>query len=155
MDYYSIDSILANEEKLKVKFAHQIDGFGFYINSSLRAIRAGTVAELPFYLIGFLLKNEHCRLVESRLALCKDDLDAAPAIVDLSDSHFFRLGSYFEDTAYLTDIFYERVSEHARLIVRDNFSENDLSLLSHCERRFLLECRKSFKRFQDFYYRKG
>lgn len=154
MDYYSVDSILADEEKVKVRFEYQIDNFGFYINTSLGVLRANTKADLPFFLISFLLKNEHCTLVESHVGALKNDLDADAAMVDLKDIHFFILNSHFEDTAYLLDVFYERISSFVKTIVKEDFCESDLSLMSCDEKRYLVACRKNFKRFQDFYFRK-
>jgi len=155
MDYYSVDSILADEERIKVKFEHQIDNFGFYINTSLSAIRENTKIDLPFFLLSFLLRNEHCTLVRSQVGALKDDLDADPTIVCLKDTHFFVLNSRFEDPAYLLDVFYERIGTFARTIVKDDFCENDLSLMSYSEGEYLIGCQRNFKRFQDFYFRKA
>lgn len=154
MDYYNIDSILAHEEKIKVKFPHQIRNFGFYINPTLSAIRSGTHVDVPYFLVDFLLRNEHCVLVDSRVDRLKDDLDAEAGIVDLSDTHFFMLDRNYADCSYLVNIFYERVGAGAKLIVKEDFSEGDLTVMSHCEKKLFIESRRCFKMFQDFFFRK-
>lgn len=154
MEYYSVDSIMADEEKIKVKFPCQIRNFGFYINPTLGAIRGGTRVDVPYFLVAFLLRNEHCVLVDPRVDRLKDDLDAEAGIVDLSGTHFFMLDRHYADRGYLAGIFYERMGAGARLIVKEDFSEDDLALTSHCERRLLIESRRRFKTFQDFFLRK-
>ncbi|KAI5176346.1 hypothetical protein PAEPH01_2278 [Pancytospora epiphaga] len=151
MDYYSVDSILAAEEKIQVTFRHQIDNFGFYISPSLQSIRANIRADLPFFLVAFLLRNGHCKLATSQLLEIKDDLDADASIVDLSNSHFFVLNSYYENTRYLASVLFERLSIHAALIVKEDFSENDLLIMDYSERAYLIKSRENFKMFQDFF----
>ncbi|KAI4291223.1 hypothetical protein PAPHI01_0497 [Pancytospora philotis] len=154
MDYYSVDSILAEEAKVEVRFKYTINNFGFYINSLLRDIRPSTRVCLPYFLVAFLLKYRHCTMTNRHLALVKHDLDADAALVNLGNSHFMALNSNFEDTDYMLRILYERLSAFARLIVKLDFSEDDLALLCHSERMYMRESRANFRRFQNYYMKR-
>lgn len=154
MNYYNIDSILAEEEKVKVKFPHQIRHFGFYIGPGVSTIRSDTKIDLPFFLVSFLLKNEHCTIEASRYLQFKDDFAAEASIVNLRDTHFFILESNFENSTEILNIFYERLAACIKLIIKDDFTEEDTVLMSYEERQYTIYCRKWFKMFQDFYFRK-
>lgn len=155
MDYYDIDAILADEEKLKVKFNYKIDCFGMFGGQSSQIINPGKAIELPFFLISFLLINEHCELVNSPLEQLKDDLDAHSPIVDLNNSHFYHTSKNPENYKYLGNIFYERIGDFIKYLNKEDFSEEDISKLSYVERKYLIGSRKMYKMFQDFYLRKS
>lgn len=155
MDYYHIDAILADEEKLKVKFKCKIDSFGICSGQNSPIINPGKAIELPFFLISFLLINEHCELINSPLEQLKDELDAHSPIVDMNNSHFYHTNKNLENYKYLANIFYERIGDFIKYLSKEDFSEEDISKLSYVERKYLMKSRKIFKMFQDFYLRKS
>lgn len=154
MDYYDLFCILAEEEKLKVRFNHAVDNFGFFLSPSTSCIHAGTPVEMPFFLVSFLLKNDHCQRVDSRVLLLKDPLDAEASIVSLRDTFFFSIESQFEYSDWVIALFYERMAAHTKLIVKPDFNEEDTRLLSSEERKYIVQSRRWFKMYQDYYYRK-
>lgn len=155
MDYFSVDKILAEEEKLKVKFAFNVENFGFYINPSLKDIKINTRADLPFFLVKLLLQNQFCQLVENPMQTLKNDLDAKASIVDLKNRYFYSLNKFFNDESYLTDIFYERIGSFVSLMVKSDFNEEDLSKMSSEEKKIMIVARKKFNEFQNFYFTKN
>ena len=152
MNYYDLDKILAEEEKLKVKFSHNIENFGFYINPSLQDIKLNTRADLPFFLIKLLLQNQFCTLLENPVLKLKHDLDATSSIVNLKRKYFYSLNKFFNDKSYLSDIFYERIGSFVPLLIKNDFNEDDLEVMSSEERRIIISARKKFKEFQSFYF---
>jgi GINS complex subunit 3 len=150
MDYYNIDRILAEEEKLKVKLPHNIETFGFYINPSLSAIRKDTKAELPLFLVKFLIQNGFCTLAENPLDLVRDDLEAQASLVDLRNRHFFLVNRLLSEPSKLAEFFYERIGSFTSLLLKDGFTEDDVARMSYEEKKLITNSRKSFKEFQDF-----
>lgn len=152
MDYYNVDTILADEEKLNVKFDHTIKNFGFYISPSTLDIKKGFKVDLPCFLIKFLLKNDHCSVESCLYFDLENDFAAAASIVNLRDTHFFLVESQFIDTEIILNIFFERLGDFLKYIIKEDFSENDMSLLSYEERKYVIICRKWFKYFENFYF---
>lgn len=151
MDYYSIDRILAEEEKLKVKLPYNVETFGFYINPSLSMIRKDTSTELPFFLVKFLILNGYCMLTEKPLDLVRDDLEAQASLVDLKNRHFFLVNKFLSDPLELSEFFYERVGSFTSLLLKDGFTEDDVARMSYEEKKLIMSSRKTFKAFQDFF----
>lgn len=150
MDYYSIDRILDEEEKLKVKLSYNIETFGFYISPSLSIIRKGTKAELPFFLVKLLVMNGFCTLTETPLNLVKDDLEAQASLVDLKGRHFFLVNRFLSDPHKLSGFFYERIGSFTGLLLKDGFTEDDVAKMSYEEKRLVVSSRRSFREFQSF-----
>ncbi len=154
MDYYDIHSILIDEEKVNVKFKHTIYNFGFYIGPRISNIKKNKKVDLPYFLVGFLIQNEHCEIT-SRYTELKNDLAAEPSIVNLRDTHFFMIESRFFDPDILLSIFFERLGVYLKNVMKYEFCENDTQMLSYEERKYVITCRKWFKAFEDFYFHKN
>lgn len=150
MDYYDIDRIMAEEEKLKVKLPYSVEAFGFYISPSLGAIRKSTKAELPFFLVKLLILNGFCTLAENPMDLVKDDLEAQASLVDLGGRHFFLVNRFLSDSQKLAEFFYERIGSFAGLLLKDGFTEEDVARMSYEEKRLVVNSRRSFREFQSF-----
>jgi len=155
MEYYNIDSILAEEEKLKVKFLHDIDNFGFYISPTHSVIKRETKVDLPFFLVKFLVMNDYCHVVEHPLKAVKFDLDAGAGIVDFRSKYFYSLNMFIYDRKYLSSIFFERIGTFVPILLKEDFNEDDVSKLSSEERKIILSSRRNYVKFEDFYDRKG
>lgn len=154
MEYYNIDSILAQEEKIMVKLPRDIENFGFYLSPEHATIKKDTKVELPFFLVKFLLKHEYCSIADHPVQNRKDDLDANASLVDLKNEHFYGLGKFLFDHDYLSKVFLERIGTFMTFLAKDDFSEDDLSELSYEERKLILKARKTFIKFQNFYFGK-
>lgn len=150
MDYYSLDSILEDEEKLEVLFPYDIDTFGMYINPSLTTIRKNVKADVPIFLIKFLLQNEFCTICRNPYEILKNDLEADSSYVNLKNKHFFLTARHIADKKKLVEFFYERIGCFIGLILKSDFCEDDLLKLSFGERKLLIKARKSFRKFEDF-----
>lgn len=155
MDYYCIDSILAEEEKLKVKFASEIDNFGFYLSPAHQSIKKDTKVDLPLFLIKFLLLNEHCSVVEHPLKAVKHDLDAGAALVDLKNRYFYGVNVLIYDRRYLFHVFFERIGSLVTLLPKDDFGEDDVARLSSEEKRIAVRSRRVFAEFENFCSKKS
>lgn len=153
MEYYNVESILAEEEKLNVKFAHDIQNFGFYISPTLNTIKKDTKVDLPFFLVKFLILNEYCHIVEHPVKSVKFELDACSAIVDLKCRHFYSIGMFIYDRRYLCSVFFERIGSFVPILLKGEFSEDDVSRLSSEERRMIISARKCYVQFEEFYKR--
>lgn len=151
MDYYNVDRILAEEEKLKVKLPCSVQTFGFYINPSLSIIKKDTKAELPFFLVKFLILNGFCTLLENPLDPIRDDLEAQASLVDLGNRHFFLVNKFMSEPLRLSEFFYERVGSFMSLLLKEGFTEDDVTKMSYEEKKLIVSSRKSFKEFQDFF----
>lgn len=150
MDYYSIDRILDEEEKIKVKLPYNIETFGFYISPSLGMIRKGTKAELPFFLVKLLVQNGFCTLTETPLTLVEDDLEAQASLVDLRGKHFFLVNRFLSSPQRLSRFFYERIGSFTSLLLKDGFTEDDVAKMSYEEKKLVVSSRRSFREFQSF-----
>jgi hypothetical protein len=150
MNYYDIDNIIAQEEKLKVKFPYNIKNFGFYINPNTSDIKMDTHVDLPYFLVKFLLENDYCSLVENPLNLIKNELDAAPRKIDLKNRNFYNLNKFINDKVYLSDIFYQRMGSYASLMEKQSFNEDDMAIMSYEEKKIMLSSEKTFKLFKQF-----
>lgn len=155
MDYYSIDSILAEEEKLKVKFSVDVENFGFYLSPSHTLIKKEIKVDFPFFLIKFLLINEYCTIVEHPLKHIKFDLDACAGIVDLKNKYFYVINRMTYDKKYIFQIFFERISTFIPLLSKSDFGEEDVSKLSSEEKKIVILARKVFNDFENYYFNKN
>ncbi|ELA41016.1 uncharacterized protein VICG_01975 [Vittaforma corneae ATCC 50505] len=155
MDYYCIDSILAEEEKLKVKFSHEVENFGFYLGPTHSSIKRDAKVDLPFFLIKFLLLNEYCCVVEHPLKTMKHDLDAGAVLVDLKNRYFYTVNMHIYDRKYLFHTFFERIGSLITLLPKGDFSEDDVAKLSSEEKKIIVCSRRVFVEFENYYSKKG
>lgn len=153
MDYYDVESILADEERLKVAFNHDVHNFGFFMSGTTERIPKDTPVSFPVYLIAFLYKNGHCKLVDSPTVEYKDDFDVEPAAVNLKNSYFFRMMVHFESTEWLANLFYSRISTYIRRATKENLTEDDINMLSMEERNCLVSSRKTFQEYQKYLFK--
>jgi len=150
MDYYKVENILEEEEKVKVAFSYDIDTFGFYINPSLNTIRKNVKADLPLFLIKFIIQNDFCSIVENPFQALKHDLEAEASHVNLKNRHFFSVSKHLADRNKLSELFFERIGSYIGYVLKTDFTEDDVSKLSFGEKRLIIKARKSFRKFQDF-----
>lgn len=157
MNYYKIDRILAEEEKISVKFEKDIENFGFYAGPLQSNVKADTKVDMPLFLVKFLIQNEHCFLVDHPLTkksstLLRNDLEANSSIVDLKNRHFYFVNRNIGEKDFLNRIFFERIGTHIILITKEDFNEDDMSKLSYEEKRIIADSRKKFLEFEEFYF---
>lgn len=151
MDYYKLEKILEEEEKIKVKFPCEIENFGMFINPSLANIKKEVKVDLSLYLIKFLIQNEFCSVLENPFQKLKNDLEADSSIVDLKNKYFYGVCKNLINKKILSGIFYERVGSFIGLMLKKDFTEDDVMKMSAEEKKILMSSRQEFKRFQDFY----
>ncbi|KAF9762956.1 DNA replication complex GINS protein PSF3 [Nosema granulosis] len=153
MDYFSIDDILMNETKIKVKFRNKINNFGFYLSESTKDIDENKNVELPYFLIKFLIENKHCEAVEEILPKeIKNELKACSSIVCLNQiyPYFYLFLSNFDDTKeFARDILIERISKFSKMIIKENLDEDDIYFMDQSEKKVLLSAREFFKRYSE------
>ncbi|KAM0679610.1 DNA replication protein [Glugoides intestinalis] len=154
MDYYNIDLILAQEEKIMVKLPRDVENFGFYLSPEHLTIKKDTNVELPFFLVKFLLQHEYCNITAHPVENRKNDLDANASLVNLNNEHFYGLGKFLFDQEYLSKIFLERIGAFMTFLPKEDFSQDDLTKQSYEERKLILRARKVFVEFQNFYFGK-
>ena len=151
MDYYKLDRILEEEEKIKVKFPCEIENFGIYINPSLTNIKQDVKADIPLFLIKFLIQNEFCTVLEDPYTSIKNDLEAEASIVDLKNRYFYGICKHLIDHEVLSKTFYERMGSYIGLLLKKDFTEDDVMRMSAEEKQLIIISRQEFQRFQDFY----
>jgi GINS complex subunit 3 len=154
MNYYDIDDILMQESRLKVRFNHRIRNFGFSPSEKGSHIPAGKKAEVPYFLVSFLLRNGHCTLAEELIDdTLLNDLKAKSSLVDLGSlcKYFFYLYSELLPEAGLEAFFLERMSDHSALVLKETFSENDAWRLDAVERKLIVKSRKTLQMFRRFF----
>lgn len=154
MDYYSVDAILAEEDKLKVKLPKDVNNFAFYHGPGQEILKKDTKVDLPFFLIKFLIQNEYCTIIEHPVDAIKNDLDACSHIVNLKNKHFYEVGRFITDRKYLAQVFFERIGSFINILPKEDFSEDDLCNLSYEEKKIILKSRKQYSEFQNFYFNK-
>lgn len=154
MNYFSIDDILMNETKIKVKFKNKIDNFGFYISETTKGIPKDKSVELPYFLIKFLIENKHCELVDDLLPKdLQDDLKACPFLVNLNNFYqfFYLFLANFEEKKFAKQILTERLSKFSKLIIKENLDEDDIYFMDQTEKKIILKGRESFQTFNKYY----
>lgn len=155
MDYYDIDEILLHESKVKVEFKHKIYNFGFLVSQAHNSIPENKKVDAPYFLIEFLLKNDHCKLSGVPLdRTVLNDIRAKASIVDLRAicPYFFYLYSMLlEEKGLLAEFFYERMSEYFRFLMGERFSEDDVWRLDIMEKKLTLRGRRQFQSFRSFF----
>lgn len=154
MDYYDIDDILLHESRMKVEFKHRIFNFGFTASHPSGAIAENRKVDVPYFLIGFLLRNNHCEVCrDTPNTMLIHDMRANASIVDLRTvcPYFFYLYPVIlNDRRSLAEFFYERVGEYSKLLLKETFSEDDVWRLDMTERKLIVESRRSFLLFRSF-----
>lgn len=154
MDYYDVDDILLRETRVRVAFRHKIHNFGFLASQSTSVVPENRKVEVPYFLVEFLLRNDHCRLCDDALNDgLLNSMRAKASIVDLRAvcPHFFLLYSRIADRKMLAGFFYERMGDFCRLLLKEAFSEDDVCRLDAGERRLVVESRRQLQRFRMFF----
>ncbi|KAH9410617.1 hypothetical protein HK407_12g17480 [Ordospora pajunii] len=155
MVYYDVDDIMLSEQKIPVTFNHTVLNFGLLGSDTCRTIPAGKKVDAPYFLVGFLLRNGHCKMSrEFHSEKVVEDIRAKPSAVDLRSvcPYFFYLHSMLAGShALLAEFFYERIGDYSPLILKDAFSEDDVWKLEMTERRLIVQARKTFQSFRVFF----
>ncbi|ADM12579.1 uncharacterized protein Eint_110790 [Encephalitozoon intestinalis ATCC 50506] len=153
MEYYDPDDILLNETRIQVVFKHKVQNFGF-LGQRSRILPENKKVEVPYFLVAFLLKNDHCKLAEGfpdKSLL--EDISAKPGVIDLRSvcPYFFYLHSILlKEEVSLPEFFYERIGDHSSLVLKKAFSEDDVWRLDVIERGLIVRSRRTFQRFHNF-----
>ncbi|KAG5858995.1 hypothetical protein KMI_09g14220 [Encephalitozoon hellem] len=154
MEYYSLDDILLDEQRIPVIFKHRIQNFGF-LGSRAKVVPENKKVDAPYFLVGFLLRNGHCELdKEFPDEALLYDIRAKPSAVDLRSvcPYFFYLYSILlREKVFLPEFFYERVGDYSSLVLKREFSEDDVWKLDMIERGLIVCSRRMFQRFYSFF----
>lgn len=174
MNYLNIDDFLKDEQLFEVVFNEPIFQTKLY-----KGCEPGKKVELPVFACKFLLKYEHCELSQSKeksknktlLEKHKEDFIAQADIVDLNNNHFYSfINLYTENDAskidmavgdsneivedndhtFLVDIFLKRMGVFGKIMLIEEFSEEDVLHLSYEEKQIILNSRKIFQSFKDY-----
>ncbi|KAL6121594.1 hypothetical protein NUSPORA_01460 [Nucleospora cyclopteri] len=160
MNYYNIDSILEDEEYVKITFNDFIRGSKLF-----KSAKSGQKIDLPLFAVKFLLQNDHCKMAEEFDEKLKNDLEADSSIVDLKKTHFYTYSNFLlfninefnmevfseEIPKNLLDrLFLERMGSFTKILVKEDFSEDDVSHMSYEERRIAVEGRKKYQLFNKY-----
>lgn len=154
MNYFSIDDILMNETKIKIKFNNKINNFGFYISENTKEIKKDKNVELPYFLIKFLIENKHCEIVDDLLQKdLQNDLKACSSLVNLNNfyKYFYLFLSNFKEKNFVKNILIERLSKFSKMIIKENLDEDDIYFMDQTEKKIILKGRESFLTFNKYY----
>jgi GINS complex subunit 3 len=154
MEYYNIDDILARESRLKVRFNHRIHNFGFLPLETQTHIPKGKKVEAPYFLVSFLLRNDHCMVAEELIGdVLLSDLRAKPSLVDLGSicKYFFFLYSELVPSIDLRTFFLERMDDYSALMLKEGLSGDDTWRLDAAEKRLIANSRRRFQAFRRFF----
>ncbi|EOB12937.1 hypothetical protein NBO_304g0004 [Nosema bombycis CQ1] len=155
MDYYSIDEILTEETKLKVKFKHKINNFECYFSSDHdREIEADKKIELPYFLVKFLIENRHCEIVQDLITKeMVNELKAFPPSVDLNQiyNYFYRFLQNFNEKDFTKEMLKERLSKFSKMIIKENLNEDDIYFMDKSEKHVIQSGREAFLEYKKYY----
>lgn len=154
MDYYSIDKILAEETKIKIKFKHKIHHFGFFVNDLYTDIKENLNVDIPLYISIFFLKNKHCVLCNDIISEnTKNDLQANSSLVNLNSisSFFYDLVSIFYEPEYVNSIFLYRICAFYTLIMKERLDEDDIFLMDSIEKKIVIAARINYLKYRKYF----
>ncbi|TBU04316.1 hypothetical protein CWI36_0780p0010 [Hamiltosporidium magnivora] len=159
MEFYDLNLILAEETKVTVKFNHDVDFFGFYFAENLSYIPKNHSVKVPFFMVDFLLENEHCILVDDFVEEnTKNNLMAKPSLVNLSENYFnfyyfgIIISKYLNIKDFLFEVFCERTSDFCNELFTDKLTDDNYLLMDINEKiimffsAFILEKYRRFLR---------
>ncbi|KAI8817972.1 DNA replication complex GINS protein psf3 [Fimicolochytrium jonesii] len=95
-DYWDLDAIIADHQKLPCFFHNDVPGYGFLEGNHETDLSANAKVELPYWLAEHLAVNDH---VDLELPKCfnqrvRDDISASPTSVNLNRlcPYYYRFG---------------------------------------------------------------
>ncbi|KAI9098269.1 hypothetical protein DFS34DRAFT_649856 [Phlyctochytrium arcticum] len=98
-DYWGIDAILAEQQKLPCYFRFEVPGYGFLEGNHDVDLAANTRIELPFWLAEHLALNQYIDIDTPKCfkQRVRDDLKASPTAVNLSRlcQYYYAFGVHF------------------------------------------------------------
>lgn len=154
MDYYSVDKILADEVKIKIKIKSKIHHFGFFIDDLNNDINENLSVDIPLYISLFFLKNKHCILCNDILSEdFKNDLRSNSSIVNLTSvcSYFYNFVSIFYEQEYVNNIFFNRICKFYTLIMKEKLEEEDIFLMDNIEKNIIIRARINYLMYRMYF----
>ena len=165
MGYYDINEFLKDEDKFDFILNVKIEG-----NKLYRGTTPNKKIELPVFAAKFLLENEMCQLYRDNntdkskviFEMYKNDLNAQADIVDLSNNNFYTFINMYknknmdnliecdENNDFIVEVFKKRMGVFGTILIKRQFSEEDVAHLSVEEKRVVVEGRKIFQTFDGY-----
>ncbi|ORD94054.1 hypothetical protein ECANGB1_1208 [Enterospora canceri] len=150
MAYYNIDNFMEDEQVASVVFSEDIMGTKLY-----KVVKKNKKTEMHIFAVRFLIENEFCKIHRSEedigeFSRLKNDLDAQADIVDLKNEIFYAFitaqkSDSENSSEFLSSTFLKRMGRFAKLLVKENFGENEISHLSYEERKIIIQARKAYQ----------
>lgn len=142
MEFYDINLILAEETKVTVKFNQDVDFFGFYFSENFSYIPKNQAVKIPFFMVDFLLENEHCILSDDFVQEnIKNDLMAKPSLVNLNENYFnfynfgILISKYLNTRDFIFEVFCERAADFCQALFKDKLTDEYYLLMDINEKR--------------------
>ncbi|KAK6090876.1 hypothetical protein P3W45_000121 [Vairimorpha bombi] len=154
MTDYSLENALVNETKVRVKFKHRINNFGFFISDLFENIEPDAKVDIPLYIAKFFLENKHCTLCNEIIQEdIKNDIRANSSIINLSSmySYFYYFVSNFYDKEYVIEIMFSRYNKLYTLILKERLDEDDIFILDATEKRIIVEARRVYLIYRSYF----
>ncbi|ORD99092.1 hypothetical protein A0H76_1420 [Hepatospora eriocheir] len=145
-NHLNINKILEREALIEVEFNENIRPTKLYTN-----IIDGFKGHFPISVVDFFIRNEHCKPIENDFKSMKEELNADSHIVNLRNECFYTkslLNGLDNNPEELKSIFFERMCHFSKLLLKSDFTEDDMLILSAEEKNIILRSKQAFNKFK-------
>lgn len=137
-NYYDIDDLLYQEQKIIVSFAHPVTIMS-------KTYKKSKKIELPIFIVDFFIQNDHCKHFLANETE-NTSLKADCTLFNFNNTYFYNYNKYLKDI-FLYEMFCTRMQFYSKLLYEDHIDKQILGTLESDEKKIIKEARKIWRKY--------